>query len=160
MASLHSTRQTVELYEENWQAMLAGGFLRFADQPLIEFCRKHTSLVTVAAWDRVAQLVLLRDISAHRIEREVVFVRGEITNLGRESDDEGRPLLEDPALTREPTADGLLQALLVRGIDTAAVFGAVEALVLKLEVDAVLFEDSSSLPSEDSGPERDASNGR
>lgn len=122
--SVEPTEEVVRLYAEQYQALSLAG-LRFADDLLARFCREQGTVATVASWDRITGVIVLRDLSWDGQEKQTVLQDGKPSG--------GETEIQDPALRRHPDVEGLKEALANRGIDTEALFAEPKALILKLQ---------------------------
>lgn len=110
--------------------------LAFADDALSRFCSEHSTMATVARWDRLTASVVLRDFGASGLLEQTVFFGGERAEWGENSD--YVDVREDAQLAADPNPDALLRALARRGIDGDAVFGDVEAEAVELDASPML----------------------
>jgi len=150
--SFRATKENLEAYKENLRGVLVG-VMRFADDKLAEFCERESTVATVASWDRVMQLIILRDVSRNGVTQESVLIAGQpiAFSPGKEPEEVEDPA--DPALRRDPSLEGLRQGLRIRGVDLDQVFGSADAWVLKVRVpDAPLVNgDAGESNGEDPG---------
>lgn|GEM_PF-5009023 len=124
----------LEAYYSQGPETLTTG-LAFADDWLAGFCKEHSTMATVARWDRLTASVVLRDFAADGLREQTVFFGGE--RVEWEEDSPYSDVREDSQLAESPNADGLLHALGRRGVDVGALFGEIEATALELETSAV-----------------------
>ncbi len=123
--------QTMEHYLDNRVAVFTGN-LRFADDALVRFCAENTTVATVATWDRITTLLLLRDVDRSGITSQTVLsseydeaaTKERFEQIEREA---GPP---DPALVGDASYEGLVGALERRGIRMDEMMGDIQAKAL------------------------------